>query len=81
MINPYKVYSASQIGVITRIDSRDAYTDQFTVSYGTSGTYSGYISDIPNFERFKVGDHVHCGMIFSITLDRFLIKRMRRVLK
>lgn len=82
MINPNKRYKASQTGTIIAIENRDSYIDMFKVDYGRNGgVYLGYTSDIPGFTRFKVGDRVKCGMEFSITQDRFLIKGMRRVLK
>jgi hypothetical protein len=78
MINPNKIYSASQTGTITHIETHDVSWAKFTVEYGKNGgSYTGYVSDIPNFKRFKVGDRVKCGMEFSICLDQFLIKRMR----
>lgn len=81
MINPWKSYRMSQTGVITNIENHWGQIDKFIVSYGQSGKYEGYVSDIPNFKRFKVGDEVKCRAQFSITLDKFLIKGMRRVIK
>lgn len=79
MINPNKTYSASQIGTITEIQNRHGDIDTFTVDYGRSGSYKGYVSDIPNFKRFKVGDQVKAGMEFSITSDRFVVRSLRKV--
>lgn len=81
MINPNRTYQDSQVGIITEIQSSNAYIDMFTVDYGPCGSYHGYVSDISNFKRFQLGDVVKCGMQFSITQDRLLIKTMRRVLK
>ena len=77
MINPNKSYKASQTGIITEVRQRDPYIDQFTVKYGNL-EYKGYVSDIPNFKRFKVGDRVKSEAQFSITLDCFLIKKLRK---
>lgn len=81
MINPNKEYKASQTGTITKIERRDPRIDKFTVEYRNAGQYTGWVSEIPNFKRFKVGDRVKCGMTFSITSDQFRITRMRLVNK
>ena len=78
MINPNKTYSATQTGVITKIETGSDYA-QFTVSYRSSGEYVGYVSNIKNFKRFKLGDRVKAGMNFSICLDKFLVVRLRKV--
>lgn len=81
MINPNKLYKASQTGTVIHIESVGTYLAQFTVDYGTSGTYKGFIKDIPNFKRFKVGDRVTCSMQYSITGEAFRVHSMRRRLK
>jgi hypothetical protein len=79
MINPNKAYKLSQIGKIISIQVTDPYIAKFQVIYKSGGIYEGYCSDINNFKRFKIGDHVKCRAQFSIVLDKFLVKSMRKV--
>lgn len=79
MINPNKEYKATQTGVITAIESQDTYMPEFTVTYRQVGEYKGFVHNIPNFKRFKVGDRVKCKATYSITGEAFRITSMRKV--
>lgn len=78
MINPSMTYKSRKTAVLTKIESRNSYIDKFEVEFSNGNTYQGYVSDIKNFSRFKVGDSVKVGVEFSITLDKFLVKTLRR---
>ena len=79
MINPNKVYSASQTGTITNIHYNPlGKFSTFYVNYKKVGDYMGYSDNISNFKRFKIGDKVKCKMQFSITLDKFIVCQMRK---
>ena len=80
MINPNEVYKSAQIALITQIEDCK-YLAQFTVTFGNGRTYKGFIKDIPNFKRFRVGDYVKVGAQFSIMSDTFLIKTLRKINK
>ena len=81
MINPNKLYKASQIGVITKIERPDSDLGKFEVTYRAGGIYTGWVDDIKNFKRFKVGSRVKCTMQFFITSDCFKVVKMRLVRK
>lgn len=81
MINLNKEYKASQTGIITAIEPLDSWgLAEFTVNY-RNNIYKGFIKNIPNFKRFRLGDKVKCGMTFFVVSDTFRITRMRKVNK
>lgn len=83
MINPYKIYNARGVYTITEfIYPREMDICRIVCKDLDGNTFEGYLNDLtkrPN--RFNIGDKVKIGCQFSIVLDKFLIKSIRKLRK
>jgi hypothetical protein len=77
MLNPNKAYKAKSVGVIIQIDLPTEYFPSFLVEI-EGKNYAGFIKDIPNFKRFKLGDRVKVHAKYYILSESFRIVSMRK---
>lgn len=81
MINPDKLYATKSIGVLIHIDPENKpYFRMFKVNLNGK-IYEGFLSDIPNWQRFTLNQKVKIKVQYNIMGEQFYIKSMRRVLK